>query len=537
MAEIDAKSQFGNGSPVPSKVRIEVKQFGPIEDATVDIRPLTVFVGASNTGKTYLAILTYALHKAFSGFPRFPVFSDHYFSSRFGLSKYNKEIKELATKLDGNECPIFFSDLPEAFRDRMRSILQDETCLANDIRQQLERCFDLTDISELINIYNPKSTATISLSVSDNEQGRVLWNHALEISSSDIVAKGEISDMKLIDVNDNDTKKSWQTIIRRFHRLFHDSGVRGGRVHEDSLYFDYLLDDLAESATRASGEQYANAYYLPAGRTGIVQGQRIIASSILTWSVRGGLETFPELPTLSGVTVDFLENLILHDKTKWRPKTRKRRVRKRDIAARKRIRTLAEDLERETLMGQILLDKSAPNAISEFVYRPLDTDQAIRLSRASAMVSELAPVVIIVRGSIDVGDTLIFEEPEAHLHPAAQTKIAILLARLVQAGVRVIVTTHSDWLLKQLENLMRAGELEAKEVLQPDQTESATSLCPDDVGIWHFNNDNDLKGSTVSEIKFDRMEGIEPSDFESISEDLYNKAADLQNQFEEATEG
>ena len=55
------------------------------------------------------------------------------------------------------------------------------------------------------------------------------------------------------------------------------------------------------------------------------------------------------------------------------------------------------------------------------------------------MVSELAPVVLFLRGAIDHGDMLIIEEPEAHLHPAAQTQMAVALARMVRAGVRVVV--------------------------------------------------------------------------------------------------
>ena len=53
-------------------IYINVKNFGPIEKAEIDLRPLTVFVGESNTGKTYLAALIYALHKHFDGVPQLP---------------------------------------------------------------------------------------------------------------------------------------------------------------------------------------------------------------------------------------------------------------------------------------------------------------------------------------------------------------------------------------------------------------------------------------------------------------------------------
>ena len=56
------------------------------------------------------------------------------------------------------------------------------------------------------------------------------------------------------------------------------------------------------------------------------------------------------------------------------------------------------------------------------------------------MVSELAPLVLFSAGyrSVQV-ITLIIEEPEAHLHPGAQAKIAHHpLLDLIRAGVRVI---------------------------------------------------------------------------------------------------
>ena len=60
-------------------VEISVRNFGPIAEANIDLRPLTVFIGPSNTGKTYFSALVYAAHEAFEGFSGFPTS----FSSRF----------------------------------------------------------------------------------------------------------------------------------------------------------------------------------------------------------------------------------------------------------------------------------------------------------------------------------------------------------------------------------------------------------------------------------------------------------------------
>ena len=55
------------------RIQIGVRNFGPIDRGLIDLRPLTVFAGPSNTGKTYLSILAYALHRSLGGFQRLPL--------------------------------------------------------------------------------------------------------------------------------------------------------------------------------------------------------------------------------------------------------------------------------------------------------------------------------------------------------------------------------------------------------------------------------------------------------------------------------
>ena len=46
------------------------------------------------------------------------------------------------------------------------------------------------------------------------------------------------------------------------------------------------------------------------------------------------------------------------------------------------------------------------------------------------------------------------DEPELNLHPANQRRIARLFARLVNLGVKVFITTHSDYIVKELNTLI-----------------------------------------------------------------------------------
>ena len=122
---------------------------------------------------------------------------------------------------------------------------------------------------------------------------------------------------------------------------------------------------------------------------------------------------------------------------------------------------------------------------------------------------------------------LIIEEPEAHLHPGAQAAIALTLARLVRAGVRVIVTTHSYWFLQQLGNLILEGELEK---LGEPYSQHGEWLQREDIGAWLFQGHG-----TVEEIPFDIVRGIEPLEYGAIAEELYNHTVNLRSRYRKAT--
>ena len=49
-------------------IKLKSSNFGPIAESDIELRPMSVFVGPSNTGKSYLAILIYALHQFFGAF-------------------------------------------------------------------------------------------------------------------------------------------------------------------------------------------------------------------------------------------------------------------------------------------------------------------------------------------------------------------------------------------------------------------------------------------------------------------------------------
>ncbi len=466
---------------------INVENFGPIEKAEIDLRPLTVFVGESNTGKTYLAALIYALYQHFRGISQFPwadsVSSHLSFVYRFHSPNRQEEIeKELLKaleKLNTPGRPFKFADLPQQMSSRSQSILTDQ----ENFTYELQRCFDLESASKLIQFTRSQDNEMkVSLSVGEGDQ--TYWDFEARITeSADPTIIGHINpDMILLNAKDPMRKTEFNE-TSDVERLFQTLSGRRWRT--------------------------VDSYYLPAARSGIMESRDVLATALIKRATRIGLDRL-EVSTFSGMIADFLEQIFQY-------KERKRSSSK--------ISRVAEQLETELLEGKIEVKRHSPEAYPEFLYRPDQAKEGLRMSHSSAMVSELAPLVLFLRGIVKQGDLLIIEEPESHLHPGAQTKIAQTFARLVRAGVNILMTTHSNYLLQQIGNLIREGELRK----QGESTdESKDWLKEEEVGAWSFH-----KNKPVTELLFDLVGGIEPEDHLDIAEDLYNRSAGLQNRIEE----
>lgn len=79
---------------------------------------------------------------------------------------------------------------------------------------------------------------------------------------------------------------------------------------------------------------------------------------------------------------------------------------------------------------------------------------AIPLHLASSSARGLSDLYFFLRHVARKDHLLIIDEPESHLDTANQILLARLLARLVRAGLKVLLTTHSDYLIKELNNLI-----------------------------------------------------------------------------------
>ncbi len=256
---------------------------------------------------------------------------------------------------------------------------------------------------------------------------------------------------------------------------------------------------------------HLNAVYLPADRTGIMQAHRVVVSSLIANASSAGLGPVGPAQTMTGVLADFLTHLVnmnpVEDPSKCTLKDR------------------AGDIE-AILSGSVAMHRSPVVNYPQFTYRPEGWETDLTLANASSMVSDLAPLVLFLRHRVEPGNTLIVEEPESHLHPAKQVELTRQLVKLVHAGVRVVVTTHSEWLLEELANVVKRSLL--PEDARERHANADASLRGDQVGVWLFEPTRRSGGSVVREARIDDS-GLFPDGFDEVARALHNDWARMGN--------
>ena len=485
---------------------------------------MSVFVGPSNTGKSYLAILIYALHQFFGAYARAGSnrrVPGSWYSPQLPFITPIAEMPLSATEIEhlyawaatermtiesasrsGAAPPD--SSLPSEVSDIVRRALGEVRSLSDVLKEEIVRCFGFETPENAFvptqrRRYSPNDVkaCTMRTVVSNELVGGDAYRYEIRVNKEETSIDLKIPDLVPFTISEKPILPfPW------FSMSSDDADYQretNARVH---------LTVFASAALSLSvGPLGRPAHYLPADRAGVMHAHQVAVRGLIAGASRTAIRPALTMPVLSGVLGDFLEQLIELGSV---PVSRE--FQGGD--------GLARLLEAGLMKGSVRVERSEIDYPS-FAYRPDNWRRDLPLMNSSSMVSELAPVVLYLRHVVRPGDTLIIEEPEAHLHPTAQVEFTRLLAGTVKAGIRVIITTHSEWVLWELANLVRMSELPLE--LRNGLDGADHTIEAAEVGAWAFEPDAERNGSVVREIPLDIESGTFPAGYSLTTESLYKR--------------
>ena len=464
---------------------LEVSNLGPLRSAKVELADFTLFVGKNNTGKTFLATVFHRVLEAKPSFSRLAIEQSAAEDlANWITTGYDKP--QDANQLIQDATPQPHQRLIDWADTYSHSLLNH---FGDNVRRRIEYAFGV-DASELRRRTKSRRASNCYLRISNRHPG---WDVEVRFDSDDVIIK-------------RPDPIAWLHSIREAHS-------RNTKDHIGppmNLLIDYYFSD--QWIDTLFTKWPAKAVHLPAGRTGIMQSHEVLTSVLLEQRVMAGIRSIT-VGQFPGTLGDFLRLIVGNPTQPSHPRSKSSNV--LDLIA-----TL------EQQMGAVIERDEETRPRHSIVARtPVGT---FPLSRTSSMISELAPMLFVLKEAVRPGDHITIDEPEAHLHPNMHLTMASFLALLVKAGFRVLLTTHSDFFLGRLNNIIKAGAL----------TGTQQKALPLDIPA--IRTTGDIRASLfysekgwceARDLVIDPIDGIDESTFGEVMEALYDESAEIVDMF------
>ena len=489
------------------KYTLSLRDFGPIANADLEIRPMTVLVGPSNTGKSYVTKLIYALHQAFArssiALPGLTPQSLRLWNCDSETVKHAKNDPEAINCLVEwlNSCVADRdTPLPATLLDYFYPMFENLVPF-NELLERMIRQYFSASTDDLVRRNSNVNHATLRIVCPSFELGsqdptyRAVLQHERPLV-------GEF--IKLQSYSSSIVRTA--TLKSALKRLLVLLPTQEQLLHSIGLLLQGIADLLFRSWFLPLNR---TAHYLPAARSSLMHLHPALLSSLVQNVTSPDRSSRSDPLLFSGVPGDFLRQLIQMTVPPIQPRH-------------PTLTTEARRLEDQLLGGQIHTKKSASH-LTSYSYQPRGWKTNLSMEQASSMVTELAPLVLYLRYVVRSGDLLIIEEPESHLHPSDQAFLAVELARLLSYDVHVIVTTHSDWILEKFANLVRQSGLSIGGNLDSGSAQQAVPR--EEFGAWLFRKSEDTQTSEVVEVPFEEDAGGFDVGYEETADALYNEWA------------
>lgn len=465
-------------------LELGMRDFGPIRDGLIRLRPLTIFIGPNNSGKSYAALLVRSAISLLGGRPSGAVGgSNRSIYTSAGDYNQRRNRPQLKAGNKRNEFLVTRSTLGALSRDAAGAITA-------AFSGQIEKNFSVHPSSLVRSgkaCASIKIPGIIEISIPRNKKDRpVPLRCAMDVARTREALTDENIDGVKVKAMDG-------SVLACTFSTDTNAGV------DAKSAYDRLLSVVLIAALNGHGHATpAATCYLPAARSGIMEAYKTILASVARSHADGWGDSYA-VPDMKAVDYEFLA-AVLEMGGKGGQFSR-----------------IANELERDALHGKIALRRAA-NGVAPDIYYARQREMPIRL--ASSAVSELAPLVLFLRHVVKRGDLLIVEEPESHMHPKNQVVLAKCIVRLVRAGLNIVVTTHSTHMMERFSAYLRAGQMTAGQRSRVG-IEKGLYLDAGDIAPYLF----EMSGNktTVKLIDHSPHEGISQEEFIKVGEALHEE--------------
>ena len=136
----------------------------------------------------------------------------------------------------------------------------------------------------------------------------------------------------------------------------------------------------------------------------------------------------------------------------------------------------------------------------------LDGGEHVNMSAAASSIKEISPLLFLLKNHSGIKVAICLEEPEAHLHPSMQIQVADLIAECINNGFLFHITTHSDYFMDRLNQLIKLGNIRKKneatfkKYCSKNGLSEKTFLDGDNVKAYFFHRDDETGKVVIEEL-------------------------------------
>lgn len=441
-------------------MKINFKNLGAIKEGTIDLNKLNIFCGENNTGKTYLNYFLYTVMKVIRDI--------NLITERKTINKEN---------FNGEE---FLIDGAELLISEMENILSQ---IENRILEELPRVFNIK--KEFF------SRTQVKIELSEEEIRKQL-NKEIEYT---LLFSG-------------DKKIFWLKRKKMKFILMKSLGMEDRTLSEEEviLNFERIVNVIFKEVFFYKNN---NIFVLPAERSGlsIFYNELLLnRSNLLDDISRGRIEStalserISRYPEPINDYINFLNNIPEY--------TKKENTNKKYIE-------LAEEIEAQILHGKYEIENN------RIVFKDKDNTK-LDLYMSSSTAKTILGIIFYLKHMAQENDYFLIDEPELNLHPDNQRKLARIFIKMINAGINVFMTTHSPYIISELNNMIMLSEIsnDREMIMEEYKIKENEILNKDDVICWL------VKEGKVKEMKKSQY-GIEADTFNEVIDSMNNLTEEL----------